>query len=246
MWDSPAGRWCRAGFRRPSAGRGIPRLDPLPTPSQSPPFSAPKGAPFPQDSWSLSSSDLASRAEPAEQRWPDPVGLVTKGRPEIGARRRADIAASTPKRQASSGRQRQARSLTGDAAEFSHLRRRTKRRVRWGNVDRREGPTGGAFVAVPVALVDTTPMRTAAHLPSCEVAIQLAAGSDAACVLLPSPRSSLVRSVVADPFRAMEQAVPPRRCFCWSPSSGRPGSRPLDGRINGRRPDMCLWSREGS
>jgi hypothetical protein len=59
----------------------------------------------------------------------------------------------------------------------------------WGSS---RGATGGGFVDVPVALVDTTPMRATVHSPSREVAIQLASGSDACRRLASAIASSRV------------------------------------------------------
>ena len=59
----------------------------------------------------------------------------------------------------------------------------------WGSS---RGAIGGGFVAVPVALAGTTPMRTTVHSPSREVAIQLAYGSDACRRLASAIASSRV------------------------------------------------------
>jgi hypothetical protein len=102
--DSTVGRWCPAGFRPRLTGRGLPRFDPLTTPSQPPAVLSAERRTVSQDSRSLSSK-WCRGPRAAERRWPDRDRVVTDGRRENGAQRRADAAASSPKRQASSGRQ---------------------------------------------------------------------------------------------------------------------------------------------
>ena len=150
-------RWCPAGFRPRLTGRGLPRFDPLPTPSQAPTVLSAEGRTV-SPGFSVVVVQVLSRAGGRPSGGgPTAIGLVTEGRAGNGTRRRADPAASSR-----SGRRHLvdtdgSRSPKGDAPEFSHLRQRTKRRVRSGNVDRREARRAEA--SSPSRWVWLTPRR---------------------------------------------------------------------------------------